>query len=273
MMFAGEGEPLLHPSCIQMIITAKMHDIDTALTTNGTLLDYVRRINVLPFLDWMRISLDAANEETYRHIHRGRVSFETVTTNIRETVKWRDDMRCDCTIGVQALVIPQNFDELADICWLAKDMGVDYVIFKPYSQHPYSRHKFDIHYETYQHMKENLEKWGDENFKVIVRDHAMSKLADERPYKKCLGLPFMSYIACNGDVYACSAFLGNTDYIFGNIYEDCFPAIWESERRKEVMAMIDAHGVEPCREICRMDEINRYLWQLKYDPPAHLNFI
>ena len=52
-----------------------------------------------------------------------------------------------------------------------------------------------------------------------------------------------------------------------------FKEIWESEKRlKSVRWTEEALDTSQCRVNCRMDEINRYLWQLRH-PPEHVNFI
>jgi hypothetical protein len=40
-----------------------VHNLDTALKTNGVLFREKVALNALPFLNWVRFSLDAATEE------------------------------------------------------------------------------------------------------------------------------------------------------------------------------------------------------------------
>jgi radical SAM protein with 4Fe4S-binding SPASM domain len=102
----------------------------------------------------------------------------------------------------------------------------------------------------------------------------MMKLADEeRGYDCCFGLPFWAYVSSDGGVWACSAFLGKEEFFYGNLYEETFSQIWEGQRRKSVLEMVDQDlDVSKCREVCRLDEINRYLWELR-NPHPHVNFI
>ncbi len=52
-----------------------------------------------------------------------------------------------------------------------------------------------------------------------------------------------------------------------------FKEIWEGEKRlKSVRYAEEELDTNQCRVNCRMDEINRYLWDLKY-PSEHVNFI
>jgi radical SAM protein with 4Fe4S-binding SPASM domain len=102
----------------------------------------------------------------------------------------------------------------------------------------------------------------------------MEKLAEEaRGYERCLALPFWSYIDAGGGVWGCSAYLGDERFLFGNINENTFEEIWKGEKRSKAMEFVATElDTSECRRNCRMDEINRYLWDIK-NPPAHVNFI
>lgn len=272
IVFAGEGEPFMHPGMASIIPGAKVHNLDVGLTTNGVLLDVV---NSLPFLDWIRFSLDAATEGTYRKIHGCHHShFRRVIENIRNAVEIKRRQNLQCTIGIQAVLLPENQDEIIALTDFAKGWGVDYLTIKPFSKHPLSHSKVNFDYKPYLFLKDELQNFSTNDFSVIFRAQAMEKLGEERPYKECLGLPFVTHLAANGDVYACSRFLGNKDFVYGNIYNQCFPEIWEGEQRQRVLKRVSEMGVEGCRELCRLDEINRYLWNLKHpESIPHVNFI
>jgi hypothetical protein len=67
--------------------------------------------------------------------------------------------------------------------------------------------------------------------------------------------------------------LGDEHFSLGNVMEEGFETVWKGEKRKELMEYVDTKlDTEECRINCRMDEVNRYLWELK-DPPEHVNFI
>ena len=64
-----------------------MHNLDTALTTNGVLFRERVALNALPFLNWVRFTLDAATEEAYMRIHHCHPShFEKVVNDIAGAV-------------------------------------------------------------------------------------------------------------------------------------------------------------------------------------------
>ena len=152
---------------------------------------------------------------------------------------------------------------------------MDYLVIKPYSQHPLSatdRYK-DIRYEKYEKLAGELQKLDGPDFSVIFRANAMKKWDDgRRPYDRCLALPFWTYIDAGGNVWGCSMFLGNDKFLYGNINEKSFKAIWEGGKRRKSLKYVSGMDASRCRVNCRLDEVNRYLWELK-NPGGHVNFI
>ncbi|MDP2928054.1 MAG: radical SAM protein, partial [Candidatus Omnitrophota bacterium] len=276
ILYSGEGEPLLHKSAVDIIVFTKKAGIDVALVTNGVMLGKEKAKKSLEHLVWLKVSLDAGTEEAYAAIHRTKQEdFNIVIKNIREAVRIRNKNKYECTIGAQYLLIPQNYKEVITAAKLLSNIGVDYLVIKPYSLHPLSINKIksNFNYRNLFYLEERLKKYSKDNFQIIFRRRTKEKLAEEKPYKQCLGLPFASHITATGDIYPCNLFLGKKEFIFGNIYKSSFKNIWEGKRRKKIMKLIyDEWNTKNCRRACRLDEINRYLWELKH-PVSHINFI
>ena len=149
----------------------------------------------------------------------------------------------------------------------ARDIGVNYLVIKPYSQHVSSREKTcGIELPFWNDYADYLSQFNTDTFDVIFRKNAFDGTDGERPYNECLALPFWAYISSEGDIWNCSAKMGNDDnFKLGNIYDETFGAIWA--RAKSISTTM-----RNCRINCRMDACNRYLWELKH-PREHVNFI
>ncbi len=277
IMYAGEGEPLLHKNITEIIKHTKNAGIDVAVTTNGVLFRESLIKEILGEIEWVKISLNAGTRETYAAIHNTRSSdFDKVIANLAVAVDLKKTKGYSCTIGTQMLLLPENYEEALDLARTVKDIGVDYLVIKPYSHHDLSKtNKYKkISYNHYSYLDEQLTALATKEFNVIFRKNTMKKLDTcMRNYESCMALPFWSYIDAGGNVWGCSAYLGDENFLCGNIYENTFQDIWESRKRtKLVQWAAQELDTDRCRRNCRMDEINSYLWDLKH-PPAHVNFI
>ena len=126
-------------------------------------------------------------------------------------------------------------------------------------------------------MGEKLSEMNREGFNLVFRSNTMKKYmdSDENRYPKCSATPFVwAYVMADGQVYGCSAYLLDKRFEYGNLNEASFQDIWQGEKRKEnfhyVRHQLDIHE---CRRNCRMDEVNRYLYQLSDNRVPHVNFI
>src|SRR3990167_1649064 len=214
VMFAGEGEPLLHKE-INSTTLAAAAVMDVAFTTNGVLLD---KLEMLPLCKWVKVSVNAGRKETYEKVHKARSKdWEKVWTNLSQAVRRKGD----CTIGVQMVCLPENAGEEVELQARCDDIGIDYLVLKPYSQHKFSINKLDY---------KPITLHGGKN--VIIREEAIK--TEKHEYEKCSATPFFwAYIMSSGDVYSCSAYLLDDRFRLGNITTQSFRCIWESDRRRE----------------------------------------
>ena len=277
IMYGGEGEPLMHGQIAEIINHTKKSGIAPALTTNAVLLTESISEKILGTMEWMKVSIGAATKETYAKIHRTRQDdFDIVIRNLASAAKIRQKNGYKCTLGMQILLIPENKDEVVSLANLARDIGMDYLVVKPYSQHPMSKtSKYkDVKYGEYLDLADRLAGIRANDFNVIFRANTMSKWdKSEKKYDHCLALPFWSYIDSGGNVWGCSVYLGDERFLYGNIYENTFKEIWEGEKRMKSLKWVEEElDAGKCRINCRMDEINKYLWDMK-NPPEHVNFI
>ncbi len=277
VMLGGEGEPLLHRDCATIVTHASSCGIDVAITTNGVLFDREFAEQTLPALSWVKVSINAGTDETYARIHRTRTAdFQTVIANLAAAAEMARSTGSACTIGAQMILLPENAGEATELAARCRDARLAYLVIKPYSQHhkSHTRTYQDIDYDRYASLAEQLEAYNTDSFRVIFRQNTMRKLhRSQRGYGRCQALPFWTYIDSDGNVWGCSAWLGDERFLYGNIREQSFAEIWTGERRRKSLEWT-ASGLDPaaCRQNCRMDEVNLYLWELSH-PGAHVNFI
>ncbi|MBF0368856.1 MAG: radical SAM protein [Magnetococcales bacterium] len=279
IMYAGEGEPLLHTGMNQIIEETRKAGINAALTSNFTIVPRNFIQKSLPHLSWIKISINAGTRENYAHIHQTKPEdFDKALEHMAEASHFRKKHHLNCTIGAQALLLPENATEMETLARICRDeLKIDYLVIKPYSQHPFSQTRVyeEINYQPFMDLEIPLTTLSTPNFKVIFRKQTMARLNTQERYDRCHATPHLwAYIMADGTVSACSAFLGDERFEYGNIYTNTFQEIWEGEKRQKGWEFINQElDISTCRTNCRMDAVNRYLHKLQSDSIPHVNFI
>ncbi len=271
---SGEGEPFLNPNMPDIANSIKACGVDVAASTNGALFTKEKIQECLGAFTWVRYSIASMEENLYTKIQRGKEGdLERVKTNLAEAVRFKRDKLLKTTLGVQCLLLPDNRDHVVDMAKELREIGVDYFTIKPYSQHLHSENSFNVDYEEMLELEKELQTYATDEFSIYFRANAMRKMHHEKCYKQCYGLPFMTHIDSAGNIWPCVAHIGTEGFCYGNINEQTFKEIWEGNQRQEVIKKLNDLNINKvCREACRLDEINKYLDELKH-PGAHVNFI
>ena len=267
VMFGGTGEPLLHKGINSITRWAVVGGLDAAFTTNGVLLN---KLYELPMCSWVKVSLNAGIRESYAAIHKtDEKDWDIVWKNIRDAVKRKGD----CALGVQCVVLPENYMDMFNLALLCAAAGVDYLVLKPYSQATFSIvQRPDIDYRT---MQDELQAVVDnfKGFDVILRTNAITnEITGKHNFEKCRATPLTwVYSMANGDVFTCSAHLLDQKFCIGNLNKQSFQEIWEGDKRRKNWEMMREFDIHNCRLSCRMAQVNTYLEQLDHGVP-HVNF-
>lgn len=271
---SGEGEPLLNVNMPDIANGIKACGVDVAMSTNGALFTKDKIKECLGAFTWVRYSVASMEENSYEKIQRGKSGdLDRVKTNLEEAVRFKRDQKLHTTLGVQCLLMSENVAQLPDMAKQLREIGVDYLTVKPYSHHLHSENAFEIDYERMLELEQELNQYATDEFSVYFRANAMKKMHHDKCYKQCLGLPFMTHIDAKGNVWPCIAHIGTEEFCYGNIYEQTFEEIWEGNRRQQIIQKLNGLDINKiCREACRLDEINKYLDELKH-PGEHVNFI
>jgi len=278
IMFAGEGEPALYKPLPEILDVCTEVGIDTSLTTNMIPFNDKNSESFVRNCTWIKASINAGTESDYGKVHKtAEKDFTKAINNFEKCAIIRQDKDYRCTLGGQMLLLPENKDGAVNLAEKLRDAGADYLVIKPYTQSLYgtSRVYEGLEYEAMMDLEEQLKQYETEKFKIVFRAHTMKKLHEEnQPYKKCYATPnFWAYIMADGSVYGCSAYLGNENFEYGNINKSSFRDIWEGKGREQGFDYVQNElDLTQCRKNCRMDEVNRYLWNLK-NPNEHVNFI
>lgn len=276
LLFAGEGEPLLHPDIDKFIIRAREQHIDTGLFTNGQMLKRELAEKILPGLSFIRFSFNGGTSEVYSKIHHvSHKVFDNVMQNIRYAVETRKRFNLTVDIGAQYVVLPENLDTLIDAANILRDAGIDYFVVKPFMQRPFQSYvmKQDFEKDMVEEIFEKLSGISNDFFSVIIRKEFSSDNAN-RNYSRCYGTSFITVLNSAGDLSTCLPYWDKKEFTYGNIYENSFSEIWGGEKRKKIQEYLEKDmPVHKCPPLCRQNDINQFLWEIKNPSVKHINFI
>jgi MoaA/NifB/PqqE/SkfB family radical SAM enzyme len=141
VILVGGGEPTLHPDFEEVVRTIKGKELQLGVVTNGSKLDKILAVaDLLREKDWVRISIDAAREETFRKMHRPRTAL--TLKRILEKAKKLKKRNLTLSLGYSFVIVWEdmdvngntlspNLEEMAEAVELAKKYAFDYVSFKP----------------------------------------------------------------------------------------------------------------------------------------------
>lgn len=105
------GEALLYPNLIELLKISKSYGIINNLLTNGELLSKERILELEPYLDYITLSYDSNNSDTYKIMGRG----ERHGLNVIQALDFIKDNNINIKIKINTLVSKINRDEITDI--------------------------------------------------------------------------------------------------------------------------------------------------------------
>jgi len=278
LLYAGEGEPLLHPDIAQFIIHSKKSGIDVGLFTNGQFMKEELLEEILPSLTFVRISFNGGSRDNYAAIHNVKPDiFDTVVKNIEIATRVKSKNKLETDIGLQYVLLPENRAYLIDAIKRMRETGINYFVIKPFVQQSHLQSyqmKEQFNLSTIENTLSKAESLSHENFKVIARKASFENYG-KRKYKHCYGTSFISVLNSAGDIATCLPYWDKKEFVFGNIYKNTFKDIWFGEKRRKIKAYLENEldAAESCPPNCRPNAINGFLWEIKNPSVKHINFV
>ena len=269
IQFTGGGEPLVHPNIKSIIRRTKEKGLDVGLVTNGLFLDD-ELIDILSDVVWVRISLDAANAETYSQM---RGTKEKNFYRVIDSVASLADYKKTTVLGVGFVVNVNNYKEIYESAKICKERGVDNfrisALFNPRGLEYFS----DFHEHAKflaQRCKIELE---DDDFTVfnLYDDRIKDMFEGKQEYSFCPMKDFVPYVGADLNVYTCCMYAYNDKGLIGSIQNRSFEELWHSEEKKK---FYDAHDPRKvCQIPCMFQRKNEFINYCMKKNPKHVNFV
>lgn len=248
IQFTGGGEPTLHPAFEDAISLVDELGMKFSLVSNG--------VRITPELagliakgSWVRISLDAATEQTYTAIRRVHAShWLRAQDAVRHLRAARAATKTECQIGVGFVVTPNNWCEIFDAANLAKDLGADN--FRISAQFSNEDEKlFEGFHKQAAALAAEAEGLSDENFTLYNRfSDRLEDLRLKSPDDALCGYQlFTTYIGADLGVYRCCGYAYNERGRVGSLVNQRFRDFWMSQERFNKQINFDGRGCERCQ--------------------------
>lgn len=242
ILLIGGGEPLCRKDLPIIMECIKQNRIKCHLWTNGTLFDEKNAERIIKNADIITISLDSHIEAEHDKSRGVKGSYAKIMETLNLIKKYR---RSNLLLRFHSVISKINIDNLDSMVGFAKEKGVGELggaIINPWDFAPHEmlftpNDKLIVE-ESINRFKEKANKCNialagtynsifDNNLKQYI-DELNIEESSETP-TTCFGLWSMSTIRPNGDVSICCF---TYKPIIGNLLENDFEQIWNSDRAK-----------------------------------------
>src|SRR3989344_605086 len=293
IILGGCGEPMLHPKTPEALEVGVKHGLNFGMYTNGVPITERNTPQLIDNLTFIRFSINGFSNESHQFIHDTKNSdLDKVKKNLEGCIEYKRKNDSECTIGVYCVLFNENLDDVYEGTKWLRDIGVDYALFKPISQGTGNiQHIQAANLENHPTLVSDLETLQTDDFHVTVRADLIRDGYVRLGYDRCYGLPFECAIDADGSVYTCNWYWGKEEFKYGNLNDNSFPEIWESEKAKSLRSHVSSpeFKIGNCCGSCKQNSINKTLYQINHNPdkareieetlkspgitPQHVNFL
>ncbi len=216
LTFYFQGEPYLNPHFLAMVRYASDKGIYTSTSTNAHYLDKEQAIKTVESkLDKLIISIDGTTQDTYQQYRIGG-QLQKVIEGTKNIIWAKNSLKSRTPYVVfQFLVVRPNEHQINDVQKMAKDLGVDEVVFKTAQIYNYTNGNTlipeNIEYSRY---KKNID--GTYSIK--------NKLLNQ-----CWRMWSSSVVTWDGLVVPC-CFDKDASHKMGDLKKETFKSLWKSTK-------------------------------------------
>ncbi|MDP8298988.1 MAG: ARMT1-like domain-containing protein [Candidatus Tantalella remota] len=264
LRFTGGGEPLTNPNFLKIVSHAHALGFKLTLETNGDGLND-RLIDVISrYMDHIRVSVNAATNETRVKVHRPKkraFTFDRLVENLGKISQKRHELGRDgeLLIGATFLIMPENHSEVEDFIRIMKKAGVNWVAVRKTFDQGFYKEKPHLLEAAMKKFKEARERYEDSDFRV-AGPYGVT-YTPKKDFDECLiGATRIIVLANSTQSLCCMARDGiNLDKIdLGEIGDEDRPITSLMERRKKKINRFMETAPSFC-DVCIDMDFNHFL--------------
>lgn len=270
IQITGGGEPTLHPDILAILHRINASRIDLGFTTNGMKLRGIE--HELMHAKWVRVSIDAADPDTYSERHGvSKFAFSKVLNNIATLNSIRNYTASEVVIGTSFVVTRENWWEIPKFAKLMSDSGADNVRFTAFFQPDQMKYYEHIYSEVVRVIGD-AKKYASKRFKVIDVFSQRVDALQSPECSTCYQQRLATFIGGDQNVYRCC----NTSYsergFLGSVKNQSLKTLWESSEVRDKLSQFNARDCS----FCMFDHKNSVVdsrVSIPLHTPDHVNFV
>ena len=234
VFFSGGGEPCIYPYLKESIVRLHQQGVEVSIITNGTLLEKMGIIEVANHLNYIAVSVPSCDPTMYEKI-TGKPYLDRVL-EIPSLIHMKHG-ESSPIIGTRVVITNLIAEEVPKIHDTLKDKGFDYANFKIVRD--YESRGLGVSEEVEKRLRSKIEDMKAAG-KIDSRYTNVDRIFDYRkPYEPkgtChinrMGL--LAAITPEGDVFHNISEIGREEFRIGNLHDDTFDKLWNSEKHQAV---------------------------------------
>lgn len=271
IQFTGGGEPAAHPDHTKIFGAVLDRGMELALVTNGVMLSKDDISLLGSSAAWVRVSIDAGNDETYSSVRRvPKGQYSRALAAVKGLAEEKRRARSGVVIGVGFVVTPDNWTDVIEATMKAKALGADNIrisaMFSSDDEKPY------LHfYDQARDLVRQARECASSEFDVYDRfgDRVEDLRMKSPDYARCGYQHFTTYIGGDLNVYRCCNTAYNERGLLGSLKDQRFAEFWLSPENQASLREFHAPGCSRCQ----FNQINRVIAYAAEARPRHANFV
>lgn len=262
VIWSGGGEPTLHPQFEQITNEAARLGFDQGMYTHGGHIGEGRAVFIRKHFSWVVVSLDRADEDSYRaYKGGGKAGFTNACQGVRNLTGGT------CTVGVSFLLDESTWRSMPEYVRLANSLGASYTTFRPMVNFEQADPALPTDDRSWITEALPALRYAASLPDVVCDVERFLEYRDwqGRAYNTCMGIRLNTTITPDGRMWLCPNRRGFAGSELGDLNKQSFGEIWSLHPGQWT-------DFSQCRVMCRLHLVNERMAAIEA-PMEHVSFI